>query len=566
MFRQLLPVSLLIVSFASSNYAQLSPYQKSLDFQELVASFDMDYEFLEWKNQAFGFNGLNLSPWLGQLNAGSDDLSYFDAAALYAASFQDSHTVYLTPSTFYALLGFTVDIYDGKVLIDSIDRTTLKASRYPFQVGDELVSVDGKPVADWIALFTPFVNDASPISRKRTAAGMIVERDQEIYPHATDIGSTATVVINRQNGTTATYTIPWLVYGIPYQSPLVPDPTLPGPSVVARPAPKRTPSPVTEAGQLRHRMRVFRAQTARYSLGADDYQPFFSMPAGFKIHTGTGAYDSLFSGSFQAGGYTIAYIRIPDFDVYADDVQSEITYFTKTVPSDGLIFDLMRNPGGDACTAESIASMLNSRPLLSMQLKERVTFEDIMNIQMALYYDQLFGTQDDIDFDNRELAAYQAAYSQLRGFTDPLPLCSYTNQLTPATNSKGAPIAYTKPVMLLVDEQTASAAEILASVMQENQAALLYGMKTNGAGGRVEGLPTGSYTEGVVYMARAILIRNTVQSKDGLPSEPYIENFGVQPDITADYMTVDNLTNKGAPFVTGFTNAMVNYIQSRSGQ
>ena len=75
-----------------------------------------------------------------------------------------------------------------------------------------------------------------------------------------------------------------------------------------------------------------------------------------------------------------------------------------------------------------------------------------------------------------------------------------------------------------------------------------------------------NYTEGVVYMARAILIRNTVQSKDGLPSEPYIENFGVQPDITADYMTVDNLTNKGAPFVTGFTNAMVNYIQSRSGQ
>jgi C-terminal processing protease CtpA/Prc len=536
-----------------------------LDFQELVAMFDKDYAFIEWKNQAFGFNGLNLSPWLAQVNAGTGDLSYFDAASLYAASFQDSHTVYLTPTTFYALLGFTVDIYDGKVLIDSIDRTILKASRYPFQVGDELVSVDGKPVADWIALFTPFVNDASPISRKRTAAGMIVERDQEVYPHATDIGTTATVVINRQNGTPATYTIPWLVYGIPYQSPLLPDPTLPGPSVVARPAPKRAPSPV-EAGQLRRRMRVFRAQTARYSLGAGDYQPFFSMPAGFKIHAGTGAYDSLFSGSFQAGGYTIAYIRIPDMDVDSGAVQSEITYFSKTVPTDGLIFDLMRNPGGDGCTAESIASMLSSQPLLSMQLKERVTFEDLLNIQMALSSDQIYGTQDDIDFDNRILAAFQSAYSQSRGFTDPISLCGYTNQLTPATNLRGVQIAYTKPVMLLVDEETASAAEVLAGIMQDNQAALLYGMKTNGAGGRVESLPTGSFTEGTIYMARAILIRNTVQSADGLPSQPYIENFGIRPDIADNYMTTDNLTNKGAAFVTGFTNAMVNYIQSRSGQ
>jgi C-terminal processing protease CtpA/Prc len=566
LFRKLLPISLLVVSFAGSNYAQLSPYQKNLDFQELVALFNKDYAFIEWKNQAFGYNGLNLSPWLAQVSAGTDDLSYFDAAALYAASFQDSHTVYLTPSTFYALLGFTVDIYGGKVLIDSIDRTILKASRYPFQVGDELVSVDGKPVADWIALFTPFVNDASPISRKRTAAGMIVERDQEFYPHATDIGTTATVAINRQNGTTATYTIPWLVYGIPYQSPLLPDPTLPGPSVTRQPAQKRTPVPVTEAGQLKRRMRVFRAQTARYSLGAGDYKPFFSMPAGFKIHTGTSAYDSLFSGSFQAGGYTIAYIRIPDFTIYSDDVQSEITYFTKTVPTDGLIFDLMRNPGGDACTAESIASILSSQPLLSMQLKERVTFADIMNIQMALYYDQLLGTQDDIDFDNRVLAAFQAAYSQSRGFTDPLSLCGYTNQLAPATDSEGVQIAYTKPVMLLLDEETASAAELLAGIMQDNHAALLYGMTTNGAGGRVESLPTGSYTEGTVYMARAILIRNTVQSADGLPSEPYIENFGVQPDITDDYMTADNLAKKGAAFVTGFTNAMVNYIQSRNGQ
>jgi hypothetical protein len=565
MLRRAFSLFLLIAGCASTNYAQLSPYQKNLDFQELVALFDKDYSFLEWKQQAFGFDGLNVSPWLAQLSAGTDDLSYFDAATLYASTFQDSHTVFITPSTFDAQLGFTVDIYSGKVLIDSIDRTELKASRYPFQVGDEVVSVDGRAAADWIALFTPFVNDASPISRARTAAGMIVEREQGFYPRATDIGGSASVVINRQSGGTQTYTIPWLTDGYPYQSPLLPDPTLPNASVVRRPVPGGNPA-TFEPGQLRRQMRNFTAQTARYSLGVDDYQPFFSMPAGFTIHTGAGDFDSLFSGSFKAGGYTIAYIRIPDFDVYPDDVQTEITYFTNKVPTDGLILDLMRNPGGDGCVAESIAAMLSPNPLLSMELKERVTFEDILNIQYELMLDELFGTGQDIDFDTQELAAYQAAYSQLRGFTDPLPLCGPTNQLTPATDSKGLPSAYTKPVMLLTDEETASAAEVLSGIMQDNHAALIYGNKTNGAGGRVESYSTGSFTEGSINMARAILIRNTVQNTPGLPGEPYIENFGVQPDIVADYMTTDNLLNKGTAFVNGFSSAMVTYIQSKSGQ
>ena len=89
-----------ISSCAGTSFGQLSPYQKNLDFQELAALFDKDYAFLEWKNQAFGFDGLDLSPWMAKLNISQDDLSYFEAATLYASSFQDSHTIYYTPSTF----------------------------------------------------------------------------------------------------------------------------------------------------------------------------------------------------------------------------------------------------------------------------------------------------------------------------------------------------------------------------------------------------------------------------------------------------------------------------------
>jgi hypothetical protein len=40
----------------------------------------------------------------------------------------------------------------------------------------------------------------------------------------------------------------------------------------------------------------------------------------------------------------------------------------------------------------------------------------------------------------------------------------------------------------------------------------------------------------------------------------YIENIGVRPDVTDDYMTMDNLLNQGKPFVARFTQALAGRI------
>lgn len=44
---------------------------------------------------------------------------------------------------------------------------------------------------------------------------------------------------------------------------------------------------------------------------------------------------------------------------------------------------------------------------------------------------------------------------------------------------------------------------------------------------------------------------------------PYVENVGVSPEIEQDYMTIDNLTNAGAPFIRGFTKAIVDRVKVR---
>src|SRR5262249_48212935 len=96
-------------------------------------------------------------------------------------------------------------------------RTAVPVATYPFQVGDEIVSVDGKSVAQLMTDFANYAAWENPISTKRIAATRIVSRSQSLMPHATDIGASATVVVRRQSGALETYNIAWLKTGTPLE-------------------------------------------------------------------------------------------------------------------------------------------------------------------------------------------------------------------------------------------------------------------------------------------------------------------------------------------------------------
>jgi C-terminal processing protease CtpA/Prc len=118
--------------------------------------------------------------------------------------------------------------------------------------------------------------------------------------------------------------------------------------------------------------------------------------------------------------------------------------------------------------------------------------------------------------------------------------------------------------MLLTDELSASAAEMFAAVMQDEKRALLYGMRTDGAGGAVFGFNVGTYMEAGATLAQTRMVRrNLVDSGGEYPMADYVENIGVRPDKVDDYMTVENLMSKGKPSVNGFVTAMVEYIQAK---
>jgi hypothetical protein len=307
-----------------------------------------------------------------------------------------------------------------------------------------------------------------------------------------------------------------------------------------------------------------RARTNVASAGIGAIAPVFAMPADFVQRVGTRRYDDIFTGTFKHEGRTIGFLRVGSFE-YLDStaIEDEIRYMEEN--TDGMIVDVMRNPGGLGCAAESLLRYFAPNGIRSVGNSVRATWEYIQAIHAELEYAKMFGaTDEELAELQMHLNANQAAFAKNRGMTEPLPICGASVDLKPAVDDDGAQVTYSKPVMILIDERTASAAELFAAAMQDAGRGMIYGYRTAGAGGAVDHAPAGIYSETAAGLARSIMIRKQNISSAEYPAMPYVENIGVRPDKTADYMTVDNLLQNGAPFVSGVLSAMGEHIATKS--
>ena len=164
------------------------------------------------------------------------------------------------------------------------------------------------------------------------------------------------------------------------------------------------------------------------------------------------------------------------------------------------------------------------------------------------------------------LNAVKAANAENRGRTGALPLDSgpdFEASLDrPGLQIRGANAAYTKPILVLVDEMTASGGDAFAAMVQDNGRGLIYGVRTMGLGGNVIDWSLDGYAEVDTRITTSLMVRKNPVFTGGLyPVTSYLENVGVHPDIDDDYMTEDNLRNRGRTFVDSFSKAVVNYIR-----
>lgn len=497
---------------------------------------------------------------------------------------------------------FDGDLYDGKFLIDYIDYGYLPPAAYGFTIGDELVSVDGVAVSDLLTQLAPYaVNGASnPVSRARIAAALITERYQGWYPHATNIGANATIVVKQQDGKTATYTIPWDVLGTavtsegPVQSPNVSTSASlrknmdhkRGVSAArafadpqralnpwrlwsgVRPAHVEEPQPKYMAA-LKKLQNMGAAKSPFVTDGLapfGNFSPAFNPPAGFKLRLGAAQTDEFVSGTFPLGKLNIGYIRIPSMEPSSQSgalkqFAGEVAYFEAN--TDGVMVDVMGNGGGNGCYSQDLASYLIPHNFRGLEEELRATLKWQNAFSESLVNAELEGAPDwVIGLYTSNLNAIKKALSQNRGNTGSVALCGPTFDTPPATDSTGKVVAYTKPILVLVDNFTLSAAEVFAMFLQDSKRATIFGTRTDGGGGNVVSFDAGAYSEGNARVTEGLITRAAPVQTPGFPSLNFYDGVGIYPDIIQDFMTTANLETGGQPFVTAASAAITSLIQS----
>ena len=581
--RHRLCLALVLVALAvSAPHAQdaLTAKQRIADLEQLAALYAKNYAPYEWKRDVIGFDALRLTPWLQRIQH-SDDLDFQEALIEYVSSLNDAHDLVAFPTTFFASLGFTVDIYDGRVLIDSVNRLLLPLAQFSFVVGDELTAVDGIPVQVLIESFRKYAVAANPRSTDRVAASRIVSRSQQIMPHIGDLDDDAHIVVRSgTTGATSTHTVPWRKSGIPInsQGPL-PSPRRGNGQIVLSTDAESLAAGAAGAGSQQafrivdvaahddtlpaYMMPVHPLLNVKVSpdyfavLGLGGRAPIFAPPAGFVQRLGTQPAHFFYSGTYNAGGVRIGFIRIPSMSppsvaVALQQLDDEIRFFN--LNTDALVVDVMRNPGGLVSFVEAIAQRFIPTPFETLGFQVRATGSWLFTFASVLNQARSNpATPPDILANHENnFNEVLAAYNENRGLSDPVSL-NATGSLTLGPVAH----AYAGPLIVLTDEFSASGGDAFPAILQDNQRGPIVGMRTMGAGGSVIGFPATAYTESIARFTASLMHRGRLIHTPDFPPAPYIENIGVRPDIVVDYMTRTNLMTAGAPFVQRFTEIIV---------
>jgi Peptidase family S41 len=502
---------------------------------------------------------LNIEPWLAKVVATTSDLDFYEVEAAYISSLNDTHVQLTLPSDFVAQLGFGVDLYDGTLLIDTINRTLLPVSQYPFVIGDELISIDGEDavvLADKLAKYVP---QGNPRAARRQGAQRLTSRSQSRFPHAPDLGDSATVVTRRQNGAMETYTIPWIKTGTPLEAGPIPSPK----------SARKRQQDLQETDSLQElRFSGVLPQDLDGVNGYGGRNPIFLGGLGpeFTRRLGGATADFFYSGVFVFAGLKIGYIRIPNYSPPSQPVafrQFETEIMFMNANTDGLVIDEMRNTGGNLCFGEELARRLTPYEFRATGFALRPFWRRLLGFYNA--YINAVATNQPPEV----VAMYQTLYNEMlaasqegRVVTNPLPICTSSLMRQPLV-ADGSLIAYQKPIMVLIDDFSTSTADSFAGMMQDSGRALLYGMRSNGAGGNNTSYDAGNYSESFVGMTLALQVRKDFMQMDGFPATQYIENVGVHPQIVNDYMTKENLLNNGGPFVSQFLQTVADYIRQQ---
>jgi len=229
----------------------------------------------------------------------------------------------------------------------------------------------------------------------------------------------------------------------------------------------------------------------------------------------------------ESGGQQIGYVRVPDYNYNEDAVnvfgEEIVARFEST--TEAMVLDQVDNWGGSMFQMYALLSMLTDRAL-ALPKHQIMIDEDYAAIAADVVANAEAG--EAVPPDERptpERVAYsrfvlsERAAGRGTGLKPSNPVyLEGVAEILPGKNH------YTKKIIVLINELCFSAGEFLAAILQDNKRALLFGVRTAGAGGCAKRICIpNDLGVGDISMTWTI-----AQRTNGQP----IEGVGVHPDVS----------------------------------
>lgn len=564
---------LIAAATAAAGFAQMTADQKVADFTSMSQFYVRHYTPANWKIEKFGFDLRDINPWLARVRATQNDLEYFDVCIEYLANLKDGHLAYRLPSFFQAYLLFDVDIYDNRVLVEFIS-PSFNRTRFPLAVGDEIVSVDGVPASELVQRFARYGEFGNERATRRRAADFITFRPQSVIPSAGALGDTARVAVRRAGGQDVTYDIPWSKFAEPIRN--LPPAT--GPFRIARFAKQARVQPYIRDRSERYRETaahwgIWQGEPAWFpedpstaaerewqsvqnaAVHPDDVAlialgqptPLYNPPPGFQLRLGARSTDLFVSGTFPVGNQTVGWIRIYTFNPSSQT--AALAQFRQEIidlqaATAALVIDVMHNPGGNVCYVQELLRYLIPRPFWGVGYWIKPTGLWVQSFDSRF----LNVTASTPAWERQSLELYRNLMRSAADRGDEIgvfPICSASLTALPQD------VVYTKPILVLTNEFSVSAADTFPALFQDAQRGRIAGFRTGGLGGNVNSFTNTGMAETTLSITRSLITRQNAVPSDLGPTR-FIENAGVRPDVVIDIMTRDNLVSGGTPFVNAW--------------
>ncbi|MBY0553671.1 PDZ domain-containing protein [bacterium] len=495
--------------------APLTPEEKTLDFMQLIGRMKSGYGPLNYKKQTQGIDvDVLQEKYLKKIQESKTNDEFYYLISQFISEFRDSHFVAEIPTEASAKLPFYVDLVEDKVIIESVNTDLVDEDKFSFKKGDELIAIDGKPVAEIIKSLLPYVGEGYEKTQKRFATWMITSRKAERVP-LVEGKSLVTIKLYGRN-TTKTEIFNWKVVN---ENPL---------EMLTAFRPTSFLQKLSIKEKIKDFLTANKKSERSYMCSGESR---IEIP----IHATIVSEKPFVSYYWPTPKGNIGYVRIGHFypedeakwassnlDAFFLRYEKVISIMEKNTV--GLIIDQDHNCGGYVDLGNKMLGLFMQQAYKPIQFSLVASKENYLEYKkMADSIDPLASMHDQV-----QAVADIVKDSWVKG-----------ERMTPLVSLNGEDflqpnfVRYTKPIIMLIDEMSASCGDAFPVMMKGLGRAKLLGTRTMGAGGHVDENPPLNYSQIAVSMTRSMFFR-----PDGTP----VENNGAEPDYPYN-ITLDDFVN-----------------------